>query len=164
MEMDSPYSGDELLFEIMHYDFFDIPPIEIAKGKHRGSKENFKTSNNNEPKTSLRDISARCVRPRSRACLMRLQNQEMKYLISDIDDLLKASVSVTLQQLFQQLIAKMGILRYIMQQPDKGWYMQVLTNFFDFLKDESRKNPEIKVSRPDRHDRADEKEQHQAAL
>jgi hypothetical protein len=31
MELDSPYSGDELLFEIMHYDFFNIPPIEIAK-------------------------------------------------------------------------------------------------------------------------------------
>ena len=32
-----------------------------------------------------------------------------------------------------------------MEQPDKGWYMQVLTNFFDFLKDESRKNPDIKL-------------------
>jgi DNA helicase-2/ATP-dependent DNA helicase PcrA len=56
---------------------------------------------------------------------------------------LKATVSITLQQLFQQVIAKMGILRYIMQQEDKGTYMQMLTSFFDFLKDESRKNPEI---------------------
>ena len=82
----------------------------------------------------------------------------MKFLMSDIDYLLKASVSVTLQQLFQQVIAKMGILRYMMQQPDKGWYMQVLTNFFDFLKDESRKNPDIKTGRPDRHHRPDEGE------
>ena len=67
-------------------------------------------------------------------------------MISDIDYLLKYSASNTLQQLFQQVIAKMGILKYIMQQPDKGWYMQVLTNFFDFLKDESRKNPEIKLA------------------
>ena len=66
--------------------------------------------------------------------------------MSDIDYLLTYSVSNTLQQLFQQVIAKMGILKYIMQQPDKGWYMQVLTIFFDFLKDESRKNPEIKLS------------------
>ena len=70
----------------------------------------------------------------------------MKYLITHIDDLLKASVSVTLQQLFQSIISKMGVLRYVMLQPDKGWYMQVLTNFFDFLKNESRKNPDIKIA------------------
>ncbi len=33
-----------------------------------------------------------------------------------------------------------------MEQPDKGWYMQVLTNFFDFLKDESRKSPDITLA------------------
>ena len=30
-EHDIPYSGDEMLFEILHFDWFDIPPIEIAK-------------------------------------------------------------------------------------------------------------------------------------
>lgn len=30
-EQDIPYGGDELLFEIMHYDFYQIPAIEIAK-------------------------------------------------------------------------------------------------------------------------------------
>ena len=30
-EHDIPYGGDELLFEILHYDLFKIPPIEIAK-------------------------------------------------------------------------------------------------------------------------------------
>ncbi len=30
-EHDIPYGGDELLFEIMHFDFYKIPPIEIAK-------------------------------------------------------------------------------------------------------------------------------------
>jgi len=71
---------------------------------------------------------------------------EMKFLMNDIDALLKDSVSITLQAFFQQVIAKMGILRYIMQQQDKGTHMQMLTSFFDFLKDESRKNPEIKLS------------------
>ncbi|MGH2564964.1 MAG: UvrD-helicase domain-containing protein, partial [Ginsengibacter sp.] len=30
-EHDIPFSGDELLFEVLHYDWFDIPPIEIAR-------------------------------------------------------------------------------------------------------------------------------------
>ncbi|HEX2845752.1 MAG TPA: ATP-dependent helicase, partial [Chitinophagaceae bacterium] len=30
-EHDIPYGGDEMLFEILHFDWFGIPPIEVAK-------------------------------------------------------------------------------------------------------------------------------------
>jgi DNA helicase-2/ATP-dependent DNA helicase PcrA len=146
MELDSPYSGDELLFEIMHYDFFKIAPIEIAKASIAVSKENFGTTSNNQPKTSLRRYIHEMRMPAQAGLFDAPPNTEMKYLINNIDELLKEAVSITLQQLFQQVIGKMGILRYIMQLPDKGSFMQILTNFFDFLKDESRKNPEIKLS------------------
>jgi len=146
MEMDSPYSGDELLFEIMHYDFFDIPPIEIAKASVAVAKENYSTSAKNEPKTSLRNYISQMRTPVQPGLFDQPANHGMKFLVSDIDYLLTFNASNTLQQLFQQVIAKMGILKYIMKQPDKGWYMQVLTNFFDFLKDESRKDPEIKLA------------------
>jgi DNA helicase-2/ATP-dependent DNA helicase PcrA len=146
LEMDSPYSGDDLLFEIMHYDFFNIAPIEIAKASIAVAKENYTTASNNQPKTSLRRHIAELRTPAQPGLFDKVQNVEMKFLISDIEFLLKESVSVTLQHLFEQVVTKMGILRYIMQQPDKGWYMQMLTSFFDFLKDESRKNPEIKLA------------------
>jgi DNA helicase-2/ATP-dependent DNA helicase PcrA len=145
MELDSPYSGDELLFEILHYDFFNIPPIEIAKATIAVSKENFVTSANNAPKTSLRRYIHEIRTPAQQGLFDAAPNTEMKYLLNNIELLLTEAVSVTLQQLFQQVIGKMGILRYIMLQPDKGTYMQVLTNFFNFLKDESRKTPEIKI-------------------
>ncbi len=146
MELDSAYSGDELLFEIMHYDFFNIAPIEIAKASIAVSKENFVTSANNQPKTSLRRYVSEMRAPKQPNLFDAAPNTEMKYLINNIDELLTEAASVTLQQLFQQVIGKMGILRYIMQQADKGTFMQILTNFFDFLKDESRKNPEIKLA------------------
>lgn len=145
MELDSPYSGDDLLFQILHYDFFDIPPIEIAKASVAVSKENFVTSANNAPKTSLRRYIYEIRVPAQQGLFDAAPNTNMKYLLTNIDELLRDAVSVTLQQLFQQVISKMGILRYIMMQPDKGMYMQMLTNFFDFLKDESRKNPELTV-------------------
>ena len=146
MEMDSSYSGDELLFEIMHYDFFGIAPIEVAKASIAVAKENYATASNNQPKTSLRRYVSEMRTPAQPGLFDTVQNVEMKFLASNIDFLLKESVSVTLQQFFQQVIGKMGILRYIMHQQDKGTYMQMLTSFFDFLKDESRKNPEIKLS------------------
>src|ERR1700749_136275 len=145
MEMDSPYSGDELLFEILHYDFFNIPPIEIAKASVVVAKENYATANNNEPKTSLRRYISQTRTPVKPDLFTQDHTRDMKFIMSDIDYLLQHNASNTLQQLFQQVIAKMGILGYIMQQPDKGWYMPVLTSFFDFLKDESRKNPDIKL-------------------
>ena len=146
MEMDSPYSGDELLFEIMHYDFFSIPPIEIAKASIAVAKENYATASKNEPKTSLRRYISEMRTPAQPGLFDSVQNVEMKFLINNIDLLLKDSVSITLQQFFQHVISKMGILRYIMQQQDKGTHMQMLTNLFDFLKDESRKNPEINLA------------------
>ena len=145
MELDSPYSGDELLFEIMHYDFFSIPPIEIAKVSVAVSKENFSTAANNQPKTSMRRYITEMRLPAQPGLFDNANQTAMKYFINNIELLLTEATSVTLQQLFQQVISKMGILRYIMQQADKGSYMQMLTNFFDFLKDESRKLPEIKL-------------------
>jgi DNA helicase-2/ATP-dependent DNA helicase PcrA len=143
MELDSPYSGDELLFEIMHYDFFNIKPIEIAKASIKVSEENFGTYKTGQSKTSLRRYISEMKTVKQASLFDGEQNVEMKYLVSNIDLLLKDAVSVTLQQFFQQMIAKTGILKYIMQQPNKGWYMQILTSIFNFLKDESRKKPDI---------------------
>ena len=107
-------------------------------------------SASNQSKTSLRRYISEMKIPAQTGLFDEVKNYSMKYLINDIDELLTFTASNTLQQLFQQLISKMGILKYIMEQPNKGWYMQVLTNFFDFLKDESRKNPDIKLAY-DRH-------------
>lgn len=146
MELDSPYSGDELLFEIMHYDFFNIPPIEIAKASIKVSEDNFGTYKSGLSKTSLRRHIAEMRTPTQTGLFDPVPNLEMKYLVSNVDYLLKAAVSLTLQQFFQQMIAKTGILKYIMQQPNKGWYMQILTSIFNFLKDESRKKPDISAA------------------
>ena len=140
MELDSPYSGDELLFELLHYDFFGIAPIEIAKASIQVSRDNY---SGNQAKTSLRRYIGEMKTPKADLFNTSEPANKMKFLVGDIDFLLTDAVSMTLQQFFQKMVAKMGILKYIMLQPDKGWYMQVLTSIFNFLKDESRKNPEI---------------------
>lgn len=145
-ELDSPYSGDELLFEILHYDFFNIAPIEIAKASIAVSQENFAANSRDKHRTSIRRYISELRSPAQPDLFAPDKYMEMRYLMNNIDDLLKSAVNSTLQAFFQNVIAKMGILKYIMQQPDKGGYMQMLTSFFDFLKDESRKNPDIKLS------------------
>jgi DNA helicase-2/ATP-dependent DNA helicase PcrA len=89
MELDSPYSGDELLFEILHYDFFSIPPIEIAKASIAVSKENFGTASNNQPKTSMRRYIHEMKVPAQTDLFSKPQGMEMKFIATYIDDLLK---------------------------------------------------------------------------
>jgi hypothetical protein len=47
-ELDTPYSGDDLLFSILHFDFYNIPAEEIAKVSRRIAEKGYKN------KTSLR--------------------------------------------------------------------------------------------------------------
>jgi len=49
--MNAPYGGDEMLFEILHFDFFSIAPIEIAKLSVEVADKQF-----SEQKTSIRRL------------------------------------------------------------------------------------------------------------
>jgi len=142
MEMDSPYSGDQLLFEIMHYDFFEVPPIEIAKVSIAVSKANYNVANDDQ-KTSIRRYVSE-LKPARQGSLFDAPDPqaEMRQLVSSLEELLKMSVSVTLQVFFQRVITSLNILRYVLKQVDKGWHMEVLTSLFNFVRDEAHRNPD----------------------
>lgn len=144
-EFDTPYSGDDLLFEILHYDFFNIPPVEIAKASIVVSKQNF-NAGKDDPGTSIRQYINELRTPQQPGLFDDTTDVEMKRIIGEIDELLKDSVSLNLQQFFQQVIVKMGILAYVMRQADKGWHMEVLMNLFNFIRVEQHKNPEITLA------------------
>ncbi|MDP4263400.1 MAG: ATP-dependent DNA helicase [Bacteroidota bacterium] len=135
-EHDISYGGDEMLFELLHFDWFHIPPIEIAKLSIEAA----------DKRSAGQAISLR-----------RLLNEKANAVPKDLfsgsihEGLKKASVllekwitdvpNVTLQVLFENIIREGAILSYVMQNPDKFWLMQVLTGLFDFVKDETRRNP-----------------------
>jgi DNA helicase-2/ATP-dependent DNA helicase PcrA len=50
-EHDTPYGGDEMLFELLHFDWFNIPAIEIAKLTMEVADRQF-----TENKTSIRRL------------------------------------------------------------------------------------------------------------
>ncbi|RZJ54631.1 MAG: ATP-dependent helicase, partial [Flavobacterium sp.] len=135
-EHDTPYGGDEMLFEILHYDFYTIPPIEIAKltvevntkkyGGEQTSIRKMLSDKANEPAKNLFDTGL---------------NAGLKNASSIIESLVADVPNVTLQQLFENIIQKAGVLPYIMQHPKKIAFMQLLTAFFDFIKEETSRNP-----------------------
>ncbi len=98
----------------LHFDWFTIPPIEIAKLSIEVANNKF-----GENKTSIRQL------------LIEKANAPAKDLFSIpfIDGLKKASIiieqlikdvpNVTLQDLFENIIREAGVLSHIMQSNDK---------------------------------------------
>ena len=135
-EHDTPYGGDEMLFEILHFDFYKIPPIEIAKLtvetntlKYKGEQSSIRkllSDKANKPPKDLFDTGI---------------HEALKQFSFMIETLIADVSNITLQQLFEHIIQKAGVLNYIMQSDDKIALMQLLTALFDFIKDETSRNP-----------------------
>ncbi|MEP7279270.1 MAG: ATP-dependent DNA helicase [Bacteroidota bacterium] len=135
------YSADDILFQLLHSDFFSLSALEIAKlsmtvnARNRGSREDI---------FSLRRLMAETLPPKQD--LFNQPNGQSVREVSDaLEDLIKASGNTTLQQLLERVIQRTGVLSYIMQHPEKPWLMQVLSAFFNHLKEENKRNPELSL-------------------
>ncbi len=139
-EHDTPYGGDEMLFEILHFDWFNIPAIEIAKLSIETADRKF-----GENKTSIRQLLIEKANAPAKDLFSIPFNEGLKKASATIEQLIKDVPNVTLQVLFENIIREAGVLSYIMQSNDKLWLMQVLTGLFDFIKDETHRQPLMRL-------------------
>ena len=137
-ENEIAYSGDETLFQILHYDFYDINPIDIAKLSVAVNNHNY----SNKERTSIRRMLVE-MNKKTVDLFEEHSIQQMRRLGQDIEYWIKESNNLTLQNLFEKIITRGGILAYILKSPEKTWLMQVLSSLFNFLKEESRRNPDM---------------------
>ncbi len=137
-EHDISWGGDEMLFEILHFDWFNIAPIEIAKLSVAVADKKF-----GENKTSLRKLLFEKVNNPATDLFSQPAPAGMKEASDAIEKLIADTPNVTLVNLFENVIQDAGVLRWIMQNPDKHWHLQVLTGLFDFVKEEARRNPNL---------------------
>jgi DNA helicase-2/ATP-dependent DNA helicase PcrA len=138
-EHDIPYGGDEMLFEILHFDWLEIEPIEIAKISSAVADKRFA-----DEKTSIRKYIYDKVNlpPRD---LFSTPIKGLKQATDALEALIGDVPNTTLQHLFETLIQKMRVLNFIMKSPDKHWHLQVLTGLFNFIKEETSRNPTLKL-------------------
>ena len=138
MEADAPFSGEYLLPRIMHYKYFEIHPFDIAKlAFHCGYDPEVGTSK--RWREVLNDDKA----------LTQLSFKDKNAIIKFRDNLnhwVKDSFNETVQVAIEKILNFGGILGSLLQDHDKAWKMQLLTTFFDFVKEESRRLPFMKLS------------------
>jgi len=138
-ELDTPYSGDDLLFKIMHFDFYNIPPVEIAKVSIRVAEKGY------AEKSSIRQYLQEWQATSKLTLFTEAPELAMKELSRMMEGWIKKAHNLTLQQLFASIISEGGILTYIMDSPEKMWLMKVLQALFDFIKEETRRNPDLSL-------------------
>ena len=131
-----PNSGDEMLFQILHFDWFGIQPVEIAKTTIEVADRRYK-----ENKTSIRHLLQEKINSPSRDLFSSNISEPMKRAAEIIENLIAAVPNNTLQMLFEAVIREAGVINAIMSSADKHWQLQVLTALFDFIKDETHRNP-----------------------
>jgi DNA helicase-2/ATP-dependent DNA helicase PcrA len=135
-EHDTPYGGDEMLFEILHFDWFHIPPIEIAKLSIEVAEKRY-----GENKTSIRQALVEKSNAPAKDLFSQGLHSGLKNASRVIEQLVADVPNLTLQQLFENVIRQAGVLTHIIQSPDKHWQLQVLTGLFDFVKEETHRSP-----------------------
>jgi DNA helicase-2/ATP-dependent DNA helicase PcrA len=141
-EHDAPYGGDEMLFEILHFDFLGIPPIEIAKLSVEVADRQF-----GDQRTSLRRLLYEKANRPARDLFDSGLPEGMKKASKVLEKLIGDVPNTTLQALFENCIRETGVLGIVLESPDKIWAMQVLTALFEFIKEESRRNPDLDLEK-----------------
>jgi DNA helicase II / ATP-dependent DNA helicase PcrA len=135
-ELEIPYSGDEMLFEILHFNWFGIPALEIAKLSVEVAERRFQ-----DHPTSLRQwLSEKSAAP-PKDLFTPGPRPELKKASVLLESLVSAVPNSTLQGLMEKIIVQTGLLAVIMKDPEKAWLMDLLTGLFDFVKEETRRNP-----------------------
>ena len=139
-EHDIPFGGDELLFEILHFDFYKIPPIEIAKISVEVNNKSY-----SKDPTPLRKLLYEKSNAYSKDLFDTGINARLKSFSRMMEQLIAEVANVTLQQLFEKIVADAGVLGYIMKHDEKIRLMQILTALFDFIKEETSRNPMLNL-------------------
>lgn len=136
-----PFSGDELLFEILHYQWFGIPSIEIAKLSAEASSRNL-----NNQKISLRQLIAEKLQG-PLPDLFSTEIPRLRKAQTILEKLITDVPNVTVQELFENCIRETGLLAFVMNSADKHWLLQLLTGVFDFIKKETHRNPNLTLEK-----------------
>jgi len=130
------YSGDEMLFEILHFDWFPVSPIDIAKLSIETAEKRY-----DDKTISLRRMLHDKAKEPAKDLFSTSLPAGLKEASDVIEKLIAKAPNLTLQQLFENIIREAGVLNHIMKSDDKHWQLQILTGLFEFIRDETHRNP-----------------------
>ncbi len=139
-EADIPFSGEQYLFEILHYQFYTIPAFSIAKIVNDINASRAKTE---EDKT-LRGFLM--VLKEKNKNLLFANNEEEAELLRVANMLEKMHQELhnrSFQHWFELLLNEAGVLQSAMLQPNKHDCLAKINCLFNVIKDATQRNPDL---------------------
>ncbi len=141
-EHDRPYEGDEMLFEILHFSFFKIKPIDIAKLSVEVASKQF-----SDKKTSIRELLfTKANTPAKDLFDSHGISKELKNASAIIEQLIADVSNETVQTILGNIITNAGLLASVMLRSNKHFLLKVITGLFDFVKNETSKNTSLNLA------------------
>lgn len=143
-EKEIPFSGEPILFEILHHNFHKIPALKIAAI----SNEVYLNNRNNkksEPKT-IREYLGVLAQTNGQKLFSADEVTDKLIAVHNVlERLISENENMPVLKWFELLFNEANVISFIMQQPDKAWLMQLLNGFFDFVQDECKRNPDLQL-------------------
>ncbi len=139
--------GQHRIFEILHYKHFGNDPLDIGKLALYCQKKIKSTNNQDEEQSGGTYPKWREVIADSKILDQLELNNKTSILRTSafLESLMSEVPSVTIQTLFEIILNDSGLLSQIMMAPDKAWQLQVITTFFNLIKKETAKNPDMDI-------------------
>lgn len=140
-ELTRPHSGEYLLFEILHYHFFNLPSIELARFANKMNDLNNKIDVAWEKVGWREALKQNFAEPKPSIFIVDEKVNQLFVNASQlIEKWIKDATNLTLQHLIKEIINDSGLLFEALQSEERTYNMQLLHTFFDFIKNECARN------------------------
>jgi DNA helicase-2/ATP-dependent DNA helicase PcrA len=142
LETNKLESGEHLLFEILHFNSFkSLTAFDIAQLSSFLYHDRRNDRKEGLPKgwrTQLNDIA-------STLQFSQEAKTELKSFVMDVEYWLKEMHNITLQSLVERVMSKMSFIARALASSDATFQIQCLKTYYNFLKEETARNPYLKL-------------------
>lgn len=151
-ELDQPFSGEPMLYQLLHSPFLQVPPGDIAR---IALYKLLRNKGRNVPDPRM-ETWRTCISDKLNLISLDLENPEALIRIgTNLDNWLQAVGMLPLPALMEKIVQESGIMGYILSEKDRLYQLEVLQSFYDFVLDQVEKNPGISLEgfldRVDKH-------------
>ena len=143
-EFEKPYSAEMQLFKLLHFDFFEISAQDLSKMTVFMANDKSRKIREKEYDLILKWREFIGQTERLKALKIEAADK-LKNIHNLLVELIRDQHNLRLPMIFERIINRSGLLKYVAESSDKIWLMQVLSTLFNFVQRETAKNPKITV-------------------
>ena len=139
-EMDHPNEGADKLFEILHFKWWGISAITIATLTVEANQQKYSAA-----AQSYRQVLNDKTKEVQGSLFAEGGLQEVAKAVKVLEGLIEAVSNVTLLNLIELVLQSTGIIPSILHGDNKNESLQIVSSFFDFIKEETHRNPQLNL-------------------